>query len=68
MSANNYFKSKFFGTNYHKSKYYRPLGGDLPEVYEPEGGPSDGDYLLHEDDEVIMLIARAFLTVVNKCH
>ena len=44
------------------------LGAGLPviDVYEPEGGPSDGDYLLHEDDEVIMLIARAFLTMVNR--
>ena len=42
------------------------LGARFTEnVYEPEGGPSDGDYLLHEDDEVIMLIARAFLTMVN---
>jgi hypothetical protein len=42
------------------------LGAGLPVVeYDPEGGPSDGDYLLHEDDEVIMLVARAFLTMVN---
>jgi hypothetical protein len=37
----------------------------VEEVYKPEGGPSDGDYILHEDDEVIMLVARAFLTMVN---
>lgn len=34
------------------------------EVYEPEGGPSDGAFL-QDDDEVIMLVARAFLTMVN---
>ena len=27
--------------------------------------PSDGDFL-HDDDEVIMLVARAFLTSVNR--
>jgi hypothetical protein len=64
MSANNYFKSKYFGSNYQKSKYYRPLGTPVDE-YEPEGGPSDGDFL-HDDDEVIMLVARAFLTSVNR--
>ena len=64
MSANNYFKSKFFGSKYQKSKYYRPVGTPVDD-YDPEGGPSDGDYLLHEEDEVIMLIARAFLTMVN---
>ena len=67
MSASNYFKSKFFGSNYHKSKYYRPLGGEPPDVYEPEGGPSDGALLLQDDEEVIMLVARAFLTLVNRC-
>lgn len=65
MAANNYFKSKFFGTNYHKSKYYRPLGTEVIEDYDPEGGPSDDDFLLHEEDEMIMLVARAFLTLVN---
>lgn len=33
-------------------------------VYEPEGGPSDGAFL-QDDEEVIMLVARAFLTLVN---
>ena len=33
-------------------------------VSEPEGGPSDGAFL-QDDDEVIMLVARAFLTLVN---
>jgi hypothetical protein len=65
MPANNYFKSKFFGSKYQGSRYYRPPGTSVEEVYKPEGGPSDGDYILHEDDEVIMLVARAFLTMVN---
>lgn len=33
-------------------------------ITEPEGGPSDGAFL-QDDDEVIMLVARAFLTLVN---
>ena len=42
------------------------LGAGLAivDVYEPEGGPSDGGFL-QDDDEVIMLVARAFLTLVN---
>ena len=45
------------------------LGAGLPSInpYEPEGGPSDFALLLQDDDEVIMLVARAFLTLVNRC-
>jgi hypothetical protein len=64
MPANNYFKSKYFGSNYRKSKYYRPTGTPVEDIYDPEGGPRD-DGFLQDDDEVIMLVARAFLTLVN---
>lgn len=33
-------------------------------VYEPLGGPSDGIHLADED--IIMFVARAFLTMVNQ--
>ena len=41
-----------------------PFLGAGGVVYEPEGGPSDGGFL-QDDEEVIMLVARAFLTLVN---
>ena len=43
------------------------LGAGIALVVEPEGGPSGGAVrqTLHDDDEVIIMVARAFLTMVN---
>lgn len=59
-----FYGSKFYGSNFYKSKFYQPQ--DDVDVYDPLVGAYDIDFL-QDEDEVIMLVARAFLSLVNKC-
>ena len=60
-----YYGGKYYDAYYYNSRYYGPTPDDEVTEDLPLGGPSDGMQRLLHDDEVIIMVARAFLTMVH---